>query len=246
MLILLLTSIAGIAYATPSGTKCDLGKIDIMQSWGSGMLNQDKVPSVISYSPQSEAMEQQWGSNLSPNAVSMVHTKLELGLQDVLGELDMTVQVLDGMKNLSFANMMAANGDYDRPAYSHKNPEEVVTDYLSKVFLRLEEVVEGFTDAFRRHVATDVVVTVPTVGRRHSRLVASLTMSQDWSYMAMNSTYRALTNAGFNRNNFPRLQDVMFITESEAAAHYVARFYRDERGQEFLKVGKSHLFLNIN
>jgi hypothetical protein len=54
--------------------------------------------------------------------------------------------------------------------------------------------------------------------------------------MAMNSTYRALTKAGFNGTNFPRLQEVMFITESEAAAHYVARFYRDERGQEFLKV----------
>jgi hypothetical protein len=111
-------------------------------------------------------MEQQWGSNLSPNAVSMVHTKLELDLQDVSGELDMTIQVLDGMKNLGFSDMMAANGDYDRPAYSHKNPEEVVTDYLTKVFLRLEEVVEGFTDAFRRHVATDIVVTVPTVSHR--------------------------------------------------------------------------------
>jgi hypothetical protein len=57
--------------------------------------------------------------------------------------------------------------------------------------------------------------------------------------MAMNSTYRALTKAGFNRTNFPRLQEVMFITESEAAAHYVARFYRDEKGQEFLKVSYS-------
>jgi hypothetical protein len=54
--------------------------------------------------------------------------------------------------------------------------------------------------------------------------------------MAMNSTYRALTKAGFNQNNFPKLQDVMFITESEAAAHYVARFYRDEKRQDILKV----------
>jgi hypothetical protein len=54
--------------------------------------------------------------------------------------------------------------------------------------------------------------------------------------MAMNSTYRALTKAGFNQKNFPKLQDVMFITESEAAAHYVARFYRDEKRQDILKV----------
>ena len=54
--------------------------------------------------------------------------------------------------------------------------------------------------------------------------------------MAMNSTFRAMTKAGFNRANFPRLQEVLFITESEAAALYVARYYRDEKGQEFLKV----------
>ncbi|KAH7085513.1 hypothetical protein BKA63DRAFT_598156 [Paraphoma chrysanthemicola] len=213
------TTFTGIAYATPSGTRCKLGEITVMRDWGAQMLNQGKVPSVISYSPPSEAREQQWGSSLSPDAVSMVHTKLELGMQDVLGELDMTLQVLDGMKNLSFADMMVANGNLDRPAYSHKAPEEIVTDYLTKVFERLDEAVEEFTDAFRRHTATDLVVTVPT----------------DWSYMAMNSTYRALSKAGFNRANFPRLQEVMFITESEAAAHYVARFYRDERGQEFLK-----------
>jgi hypothetical protein len=54
--------------------------------------------------------------------------------------------------------------------------------------------------------------------------------------MEINSTYRAITKAGFNQVNFPKLRDVMFITESEAAAHYVARFYRDERGQQILKV----------
>jgi hypothetical protein len=59
---------------------------------------------------------------------------------------------------------------------------------------------------------------------------------KDWSYMAMNSTYRALTKAGFNRENFPNLQDVMFITEPEAAALYTARHYRDEMSQEFLEV----------
>jgi hypothetical protein len=54
--------------------------------------------------------------------------------------------------------------------------------------------------------------------------------------MAINSTYRALTKAGFNQTNFPKLRDVMLITESEAAAHYVARFYRDEKAQQILKV----------
>lgn len=112
-------------------------------------------------------MEQQWGSSLSPKAVAMVHTKLELGIQDVLGELDMTIQVLDGMKNLNFKEMMAATTGHGLPAYSQKSPEEIVTDYLTKVFMRLDEVVNEFTDAFRRHTTTDLVVTVPTVSRQH-------------------------------------------------------------------------------
>jgi hypothetical protein len=53
----------------------------------------------------------------------------------------------------------------------------------------------------------------------------------------MNSTYRALTKAGFNRDNFPKLQPIMFITDPEAAALYTARYYRDEKEEEFLQVG---------
>ncbi|CAO2656251.1 Nn.00g050540.m01.CDS01 [Neocucurbitaria sp. VM-36] len=210
------TTYTGVAYATPSGNRCVLNEITVKDDWGAQMGNHDKVPSVISYSVPSEMMEQQWGSSLSPQAVSMVHTKLELGIQKLQGELDMTLQVLDGMKDLDFSRMMTANGI---PAYSHKSPEEIVTDYLAKVFEYLDLTVNNFNEAFRRHTATDIVVTVPT----------------DWSYMAMNSTFRALTKAGFNRANFPRLQEVLFITESEAAALYVARYYRDEKGQEFLK-----------
>jgi hypothetical protein len=61
--------------------------------------------------------------------------------------------------------------------------------------------------------------------------------------MAINSMYRALRKAGFNKQTFPRLQDVMFISESEAAAHYVARYYRDEKSREFLKVVPSPLII---
>jgi len=59
---------------------------------------------------------------------------------------------------------------------------------------------------------------------------------QNWPYEALNSTYRAITGAGFNRANFPRLNDVMFITESEAAARYTVRHYKEEKAVEFLNV----------
>lgn len=42
--------------------------------------------------------------------------------------------------------------------------------------------------------------------------------------------------AGFNAENFPRLQNIMFITEPEAAAQYTARHYRDEERNVFLEV----------
>jgi hypothetical protein len=93
----------------------------------------------------------------------MVHTKLELGLQSTLGELDMTLQVLDGMANLNFDEMLMNRGSHDIPAYSHKSPEEIVTDYLEKVFQYLEQEVDRFGPIARKHTATDLVVTVPTV-----------------------------------------------------------------------------------
>jgi molecular chaperone DnaK (HSP70) len=197
-----------------------------------GATVDDKVPSVISYSQA----KHEWGGSLSADSVSMVHTKLELGLQSTLGELDMTLQVLDGMANLNFDEMLMARGSHDIPAYSHKSPEEIVTDYLEKVFQYLEQEVEKFGTAARKHTAVDLVVTVPTVSNASSTERHRVNMEKDWSYMAMNSTYRALTKAGFNREKFPNLHDVMFITEPEAAALYTARHYRDEMSQDFLEV----------
>lgn len=127
------------------------------------MENHDKVPSVVSYSRPSTAREQQWGSSLSPNAVTMVHTKLELDLESVAGELDLTLQVLDGMKNLNFLRIMGDQEGDGIPAYSHKSPEEIVQDYLSRVFQYLGKVVEGFSTVLRVRIPTDIVVTVPTV-----------------------------------------------------------------------------------
>ncbi|KAF3050005.1 hypothetical protein E8E11_009658 [Didymella keratinophila] len=222
------TTFTGVAFATPTGDKCTLSEITVITDWGTQMSNHDKVPSVKSYSVPSVNREQQWGSSLSPNAVSMVHTKLELGPQDLDGELDMTLQVLDGMKNLNFNQMMILNEGEQRPAYSHKTPEEIVTDYLTNIFEYLDRSVSHLSESFRKYTSTDIVVTVPT----------------DWPYIAKNSTYRAITKAGFNRSNFPRLKDVMFMTESEAAALYTARFFRDERGQEFLRANQYFILVD--
>ncbi|KAI4922167.1 hypothetical protein J4E90_000595 [Alternaria incomplexa] len=156
--------VLGIDYGTTfSGAECSLEEIDVIEQWGPQMDNEEKVPSVISYSRSSQAGEQQWGKSLSADAVTMIHTKLELGVEDLLGELDMTLQVLDGMKNLNFDEMMLSKGQNDLPPYSHKSPEEIVTDYLEKLFAYVQmEVRVDENNVFAKHTTTDIVVTIPT------------------------------------------------------------------------------------
>ncbi len=59
----------------------------------------------------------------------------------------------------------------------------------------------------------------------------------------MNSTFRAMTNAGFNRESFPKLNEVILVTEPEAAAIYTARYVKEVlTGTDRLKV--SSLIMN--
>ncbi|OAL29037.1 hypothetical protein AYO22_02473 [Fonsecaea multimorphosa] len=236
------TTYTGVAFATPNSNHLPLDEIDLIEDWGPNMGNHKKIPSVISFSPSTDAMEQQWGSDLSENAISIIHTKLELDLQDVDGELDLMIQALDGMDNFSFDHIKGAGALH---AFSDKSAEQVVTEYLSRVFEHLESAIANFSTSFRVRVPVDIVVTVPTVRIASTLIclgVSQLLLSflsdkklQEWSYRAKNSTFRALTNAGFNEEYFPRLASVIFITEPEAAATYTARYLKDEIQQIFLK-----------
>lgn len=118
------------------------------------------MPSVISYSEATEFAEQQWGARLSPDAIAMVHTKLELDYQDVPGELDLILESLDGMQNLNFELIKASGGE---PSYTYKSAEQIVTDYLRKVFEYLLQSVIVMMEPLRNTMSTDIVVTIPTV-----------------------------------------------------------------------------------
>lgn len=59
---------------------------------------------------------------------------------------------------------------------------------------------------------------------------------KNWSQKAMNSTYRAVTAAGFNNETFKELREVIFVTEPEAAAMFTARWEKEAKGKEFLRV----------
>jgi hypothetical protein len=161
-----------MAWATPRSHDAGLNEIKVIDDWGKDMSNKLKIPSVISYSPAPGA-EQQWGDSLSPEAVTMIKTKLELDVQDNKSdELELTLQVLDGMKDLSFGYVKASNG---YPEYTWKNPEEVVTDYLGKVYQALDRNLEKRGKGMAQRLPVDIVVTVPVV--RHSNFREYLAVS---------------------------------------------------------------------
>jgi hypothetical protein len=140
-----------------------LTDIDLVDNWGENMGLSGKIPSVYSYSPPTEAREQQWGASISPKAITMVNTKLELDVQENrIDELELILQVLDGTNNLDFEHVKKSRG---YPEYTWKTPEEVVTDYLRKVFQYLYQNFETFGQHLKLNIPVDIVLTVPVVSR---------------------------------------------------------------------------------
>jgi hypothetical protein len=128
------------------------------------MASTQKVPSVYSYSPAPKD-EQQWGDSLSDEAVTMINTKLELDVQDNKSdELRLLLQVLEGMHNFSFEYVRACRG---YPDYTSKNPEQIITDYMSRIFQRFEQHVDKFGTTLTSRLLVDIVVTVPVVGKHY-------------------------------------------------------------------------------
>lgn len=153
--------VKGVAYAFPSSDETRLDEIEVVDNWGPKMGNHHKIPSVYSYSPATADEEQQWGLSLSPDAVTMVNTKLELDVQDnKLDELELLLQVLNGTRDLDIDNVKKSQG---YPDYTWKNPQEIVTDYLTKVFKQVNRSLDQRIAAHRDSISVDVVITVPVV-----------------------------------------------------------------------------------
>lgn len=60
-----------------------------------------------------------------------------------------------------------------------------------------------------------------------------------WGYRAKNSTFRALTQAGFNNDTFKELKSMMLVSEPEAAAIYTARYLNEKQGAKSLPKASS-------
>jgi hypothetical protein len=150
----------GIGFGFHNNDPSELANIQLVTNWGLHMDNDVKIPSIISYSPCTGDDQQQFGASISPDAVAMVNTKLELEAQDTrLEELDLIVQVLEGMKDLNFEYVRRAQG---YPGYTWKTPEDIVTDYLTKAFEHFEKATEYLTE-IKSTVPVDIIITVPVV-----------------------------------------------------------------------------------
>lgn len=141
-----------------------LEEIYVITDWGRDMSNTDKVPSAFSYTPAT-ADEEQWGASMSTDATVMVHTKLELDVQDNKSdELDIILHNLDGMGNLDFAFIKDSKG---KPSFSSKRPDDIIKDYLEKIFERVMRFLEQdlhIEESDRNRMPVDIVFTVPVAG----------------------------------------------------------------------------------
>ncbi|KAH0556728.1 hypothetical protein GP486_005483 [Trichoglossum hirsutum] len=199
------TTYTGVALAVVAGNSARQDDIIAIDSWGPGMANHEKIPSVISYS---KAIGPEWGASVDKKSVAMVHTKLQLEVSSPSEELDLILQALEGMHDLDSDRIRDAG---PLPAYTWKGPEAIVEDYLTRMLESLLRVERGFSKQMRRHMPVDIVVTIPA----------------GWSYRAKNSIFRALSQAGFNRKRFPKLREMLLVSEPEAAAAYTARYFKE-------------------
>jgi hypothetical protein len=131
-----------------------------MREWNN-MSNADKVPSVYSYT-KAPSGEEQWGNDFSDNAVTMVHTKLQLDAQQSkLDELDIILDNLDGMHDLSINHVVKTDGN---PDFTARKPEIIVLDYMSKIFDRVMKYLGKIPEEFIQSLPVDIVITHPVVG----------------------------------------------------------------------------------
>jgi hypothetical protein len=153
-----------VAWATPAGNRASLSEIKVAQDWGAQMRNQQKIPSVVSYTRKSERRERQFGADLSTDAIAMVHTKLQLDVGSTSTELDHILEALEGVHNLNFQYVKRSEG---LPKHTLVGPEGIVKEYLERVFHYLieseSESLSDFAPELRSRTPVDIVVTIPAV-----------------------------------------------------------------------------------
>lgn len=155
-----LTLFKGIAYAFPrSEYDADLSDIEVVRDWGPQVKFCSKIPSLISYTPASNSSDLQWGASISEEALVVKDVKKGLDARSSsVDDVELTLQTTDKghLKVEKVTNPKA------HPSLL-RTPEQIVADYLTKVFHYLENTFEFLGPHLRTTVQVDIVVTVPAV-----------------------------------------------------------------------------------
>lgn len=109
----------------------------------------------------------QWGFDIEHDRTVMVNTKLELEPLDSIfdkddskyDELDLTLHVARG---LGFLDLERMHEEGPSPAYSPKEPGDIVKDYLCQVHATVHDEIKEF-DLKHTNTPMDLVLTVPVV-----------------------------------------------------------------------------------
>ncbi|KAI9867895.1 MAG: hypothetical protein M1813_007717 [Trichoglossum hirsutum] len=219
----------GVAFHPVTGERDELNvdEIRLLDQWGDEVSF--KVPSVISFSPTIR-----WGFDLSKDAGALAWTKLELEQQERPDELRMILSALIGMNDLDYSKIVESDG---LPKYPTKDPVDIVAEYLSKIREYLVHTLrEIYTVEYLLTTAVDLVITVPAVGDCHpSKLGFMAYCPKVWTDEAKDRIFHAIQKAGFTKRVFRMLQDIILVTEPEAAAVYSLRSLLQHADEEFIE-----------
>ncbi|KAK4225797.1 hypothetical protein QBC38DRAFT_251921 [Podospora fimiseda] len=203
------TTFTGVAYLVLPASKKELelesllDSIKVIQKWPT--TEAAKAPSQISYSLTPKGYEQ-WGYNIDDNSLVLKRTKIQLEeVRDRVEELRTLGELLNRLRLLKLTREEVRKNGV--PKHLAKEPEDIVKDYLDKIAeMTVKDISENIGRKVLENISIDLTVTHPAI----------------WSDRALNSTYRAV-RAAFNSDRFPQLNNISFVPEPVACAHYTLR-----------------------
>ncbi|KAF2866044.1 hypothetical protein BDV95DRAFT_584773 [Massariosphaeria phaeospora] len=196
------TTYTGLAWAAQRGSLSPiaLGDVKVFMKWP-GKSGRLKVPSAYSYS---RGRCSQWGYDIEPGSKTFIWTKLALTYGTPEEELKVLRDLMEGLDFMS--GLKKSNGQaglIDVPEHLTKSPEDVITDYLTKVSREWYRLISAEATHLLENIPLDIVMTHPV----------------NWPYEAVNKTYRAVM-AAFPKLMYGNVRDVYMTTEPEACALY--------------------------
>lgn len=149
-----------------------LDKIILFRNWPE--IDGKKVPSAYSYSPTSnDSGCKQWGYSIDENSKVLRWTKMDLEPRTAGKELKVVRDLLNGldlMRKLQQDKDAVIRNDV--PRYITKRSEDIVQDYLTKVFMEWYKYMRGEGQYTLEQIPLDIIITHPSVGVKDKSQVA--------------------------------------------------------------------------